>query len=197
MSLGDPQDAPDPSPACASPMPRPICLYHRNCLDGSAAAAVIALLEPTCEFLPVQYGSPPPRVEGRNLFVVDFGFPIEQMRALRAQAREVVWIDHHASQVATHQALGWGIIDTSECAASLTWRTLFPGKPEPPVIAYVRDKDLWKWELPASRAIAAGLMRNFAQSKFQGILESDLKEMQRIGEPLLAALHCNFTKKFY
>ena len=176
------------------PALRPLCLYHRNCLDGSAAAAVVQLFHPHAEFLPVQYGSPIPKVEGRLVYVVDFGFPLEQMRALRAQASEVVWIDHHASQVATHRALGWGILDTTECAASLAWRTLFPGQPEPPVIAYVRDKDQWRWELPDSRAIAAGLSKTFSESRFAGILTCDLDKMKRMGIPLLEKQAQRVTK---
>jgi hypothetical protein len=177
----------NPKPEARNPPVPPLCLYHRNCLDGSAAAAVVALKEPTTAFQPVQYGDPTPKVEGRDVFVVDFGFPLDQMRALRAQAREVVWIDHHASQLATRRSLGWGVLDTDECAASLAWRTLFPDRPAPRLIDYIRDKDLWRWELPNSRAIAAGLMQRFSQSRFIGILDVDLEEMRRLGEPLLAA----------
>lgn len=176
------------------PDPRPLCLYHKNCLDGSTAAAVVARKHPDADFLPVQYGTHAPTVEGRLVYLVDFGFPLAQMRALRAQAREVVWIDHHTSQEETRRALGWGVLDTADCAASLAWKTLFPREPEPAVIAFVRDKDLWKWELPASRAIAAGMGLAFTDSRFAGILETDLDAMRRQGEPLLAKMAARVGK---
>lgn len=164
---------------------RPLCLYHKNCLDGSAAAAVVARREPDCEFLPVQYGAPPPRVEGRDVYVVDFGYPLDDMRALRAQAKVLLWIDHHASQQAVQAALGWGILDTAECGSTLAWKTLFPGSPLPRVLDYVRDKDLWHWALPDSRAICAGLQATYAGERFRGLLDADLAAMAAKGRPLI------------
>ncbi len=169
-------------------MPRPLCIFHKHCLDGCGSAAVVARKEPDAEFLPMQYGQVLPNVLGRKVYMVDFGLPIEQMRALRAQASEVIWLDHHASQAPIQRALGWGVLDTSECGTSLCWRELFPGQTPPPVIAYIKDKDLWQWRLPDSRAIAAGLTQQCKGDRFQGLLEVDLAVMAAAGRPLLAAL---------
>jgi len=168
-------------------MPRPLCIYHKNCLDGSGAAAVVARLAPDAEFLPMQYSQPPPTVEGREVYLVDFGFPIEHMRALKAQATRLTWIDHHSSAEPVWRSLGWGVFDTNECGTSLAWKTLFPNLPVPPVVAYIRDKDLWKWELPNSRAICAGLSEAFSGSRYKGLLEADLAQMAERGRPLLEA----------
>ncbi|MBA2482789.1 MAG: hypothetical protein H0V44_19160 [Planctomycetes bacterium] len=169
-------------------MARPLCIYHKNCLDGSASAAIVGRKEPDCEFLAMQYGQKPPQVLDRVVYIVDFGLPLERMRAIKAQAKEVVWIDHHASHLPVRAALGWGTLDTSECGASLTWKCLFPQAPPPPVIAYIKDKDLWTWQLPDSRAIAAGLMLRFKGERFEGLLDVDLDEMVRIGRPELEAM---------
>jgi len=169
-------------------MSRPLCIYHKNCLDGCGSAAVVKLLEPDCEFLPMQYSMEPPQVLGRKVYIVDFGLPVAQMRAIRAQAESVTWIDHHATQLPVRDQLGWGTLDTSECGTSLTWKCLFPEREPPPVIAYIKDKDLWRWQLPDSRAIAAGLELTFRTGHFDGILEADLAEMARIGRPMLEAL---------
>jgi hypothetical protein len=168
-------------------MARPLCIYHKNCLDGNGAAAIVKRKEPDCEFLSMQYSHQPPTVLDRKVYIVDFGLSLEHMRALKAQASEVVWIDHHASQLSTHRALGWGVLDTSECGSTLTWKVLFGELPPPPVLAYIKDKDLWRWELPDSRAIAAGLSQTFPGDKFSGLLEADLAEMARIGRPLVEA----------
>ena len=168
-------------------MPRPLCIYHKNCLDGSGAAAVVQRKVKDCEFLPVQYSQPPPQVEGRQVYLVDFGFPLEAMRALKAQASELVWIDHHASAEAVWRTLRWGVFDLDECGTSLTWKTLFPDTPPPPVVQYIRDKDLWRWELPDSRAICAGLSDAFANSRYDGLLDVDLAAMAARGRPLIEA----------
>jgi hypothetical protein len=166
----------------------PLCLYHKNCLDGSAAAAVVARREPGCEFLAVQYGTPLPRIAARTVYVVDFGFPIEDMRALRAQASTVHWIDHHISQTAMQRTLGWGVLDPAECGSTLVWRELFPREPLPLVLEYVRDKDLWRWLLPDSRAICAGLAATYVGERFREVLTADLAAMAAKGRPLVAKL---------
>ena len=169
------------------PTPRPLCIYHKNCLDGSGAAAVVARKVPDCEFLAVQYSNPPPKVEGRSVYLVDFGFPLEAMRQLKAQASDLLWIDHHASAEDIWRTLGWGVFDLDECGTSLTWKTLFPSQPPPPVVQYIRDKDLWRWELPDSRVICAGLVDAYPNSLYAGLLEADLTAMAARGRPLIEA----------
>ena len=168
--------------------PRPLCIYHKNCLDGRGAAAVVARKEPDCEFLPMQYSSKRPSVLDRKLYIVDFCLTLADMRGVRAEASEVIWLDHHASQQPVYDALGWGVLDTSECGASLTWKHLFPGETPPRVIDYIKDKDLWRWQLPDSRAIAAGLEVAFPKDSFRGLLDADLAHMAELGRPLLDAL---------
>jgi len=167
-------------------VPRPLCIYHKNCLDGKAAAAVVRKHIPAVELLPMQYREPEPKVEGREVFVVDFAFPIEGMRALKAQATVLTWIDHHASSQPVHARLGWGHVDVTTCGAVLAWRVLFPGKAMPPILAYIEDKDLWRWQLPDSRAVAAGLTRSFAGTDVDGLLEADPAKMAEIGRDDLA-----------
>jgi oligoribonuclease NrnB/cAMP/cGMP phosphodiesterase (DHH superfamily) len=135
----------------------------------------------------MQYSQPPPVVEGREVYLVDFAFPLEAMRALKAQASRLTWCDHHQSAEPVWRTLGWGVFDVQECGTSLTWRTLFPAQPEPPVVAYIRDKDLWRWQLPHSRDIAAGLSDQFSNSRYQGLLEVDLTAMAARGRPLVEA----------
>jgi len=167
-------------------MPRPLCIYHKNCLDGRGSAAVVARLHPEAEFLAMQYGMKRPTVEGREVFMVDFGLPADAMRSLRAEASEFIWIDHHASQLTVQKTLGWGTLDTTECGTSLTWKLLFPEQEPPPVVAYIRDKDLWQWKLPDSRIIAAGLEASFPKDQFKGLLEVDLVAMAERGKPIIA-----------
>lgn len=167
-------------------MPRPLCIYHKNCLDGKAAAAVVLRKVPDAELLPMQYREPTPTVEGREVYMVDFGLPIEAMRALKAQATVLTWIDHHASSLPVHARLGWGHLDTSTCGAVLAWRVLFPGKPMPAILPYIEDKDLWLWRLPDSRAVAAGLARAYAGLDLAGLLDVTPAAMAELGRGDLA-----------
>ena len=170
-----------------SKSPKPICLFHKNCVDGGAAAAVVQRKVGDCDFLPMQHSETPPMVEGREVWIVDFGMPLAAMRAMHAQATRVHWYDHHASQSDVHRALGWGVLDTTECGASLVWRELFPGITPPPIIPYIKDKDLWQWRLPGSRAVALALEARH-RWKWAGILDADPLAMMAEGEPMLAEL---------
>ena len=55
------------------------------------------------------------------------------------------------------------------------------------MVQYIRDKDLWRWELPDSRAICAGLADTYGNSSFAGLLASDLTAMAARGRPLIEA----------
>jgi oligoribonuclease NrnB/cAMP/cGMP phosphodiesterase (DHH superfamily) len=170
-----------------SAVPRPLCIYHKNCLDGKAAAAVVLRRAPDAELLPMQYREPAPQVEKRAVYVVDFALPLEAMRALKAQASEVVWIDHHATSQPIRERLGWGHLDTTTCGAVLSWRVLFPDRPMPAILPYIEDKDLWLWRLPDSRAVAAGLARAFGGTDLAGLLDADPARMAELGRGELAA----------
>ena len=67
-------------------MPRPLCIYHKNCLDGKAAAAVVLRRVPDAELLPMQYREPTPTVEGREVYMVDFGLPNASMHKVGESA---------------------------------------------------------------------------------------------------------------
>lgn len=137
---------------------RVICLHHADCMDGAAAAAVVALKYPSVECVAMRHGDPiPVDVSGALVFVVDFSFKVEVFREIIAKAREVRWYDHHKTALEIQKELGFGDLEMSESGASLTWKKCFPDKPVPPILAYVRDKDLWLWELPGSRAISESL----------------------------------------
>jgi len=174
---------------------RPVCFYHRNCIDGSASAAVVERREGRCVFAGMQYGLKPRiPVLAKKVYVVDFAFTPGQMRRLASEAAEVVWIDHHASNAPMCEELGWGILDTAECGSTLCWKTLFPDEAMPAILPYIRDKDLWLWELPDSREISAGLHELFPDFSFDGLLEVTPERALEVGRPAYAALQRRVTQ---
>lgn len=142
-------------------VPELVVLYHKNCMDGLFAAAVVALKyrESDIEkrFIACQYGDEVPDIkDNARVYCVDFSFKRDQLLALEKRTFLSVY-DHHKS---TEEELGWlpfFEFDLHECGASLTWLNLFKGEPVPEVIQYVRDRDLWLWEMKHSRDISAGL----------------------------------------
>ncbi len=165
----------------------PICVFHKNCLDGRASAAVVKRYDPKVICTPQQYGSRRSSLLGRKVYIVDFGFPLEEMKKIEQEASEVIWIDHHVTHQETQRQLGWGHFDLNESGASLTWKTLFPDEPVPEIISYIRDRDLWLWELPDSRAINIALFHITTDNNIGDLLDYDLQQLKKLGEPLLAA----------
>lgn len=59
-----------------------LCIYHKNCSDGLAAALILwRLWQGEGDFIPMQYNdkTPLPDVTGRNVYIVDFSFSREEV----------------------------------------------------------------------------------------------------------------------
>lgn len=145
-------------------MSEPVVLYHAGCWDGFCAAWVLRKKWPEAEFKPVRYGEAPPDVTGRVVFVVDFSYPIEQMRGLCAQAAYVTLLDHHKTALPLLKALAGVVnlrmtIEMDKSGGRLVWEhlgVLGHQKLESPwLVDYTEDRDLWRWVLPESRAVNA------------------------------------------
>jgi uncharacterized protein len=147
---------------------RPLVLYHANCPDGFCAAWVAhRQFGGGADYLPVQYGEPPPDVSGRDVFIVDFSYKRPVMLEVIGAARAVVVLDHHktaAAELAGDLSVVLPgpslrqphvVFDLTKSGGRLTWEHFFPGKPAPWLVDYTEDRDLWRWKLDWSREISA------------------------------------------
>ncbi|HEY9835439.1 MAG TPA: hypothetical protein V6D27_00865 [Vampirovibrionales bacterium] len=139
-----------------------LIIYHESkpgdpCPDGLAAAAIARLKYPdaavmgACHQFPIHL--PFWITTSARILLVDFAIPLEEMRRWVVTFREVMVIDHHQTawddlrRIEAHFKLK-AHFDMGESGATLTWRTLFPGVPVPPVLQHIRDRDLWKFQRP-------------------------------------------------
>lgn len=143
--------APEPAPLA------PLVLYHGSCNDGFCAAWAVARRYPGAELVACYHGDPPPDVAQRDVWVVDFSFPRAVTRGLAASARSFRLLDHHRSAAAELRGVAHCTFDMDRSGAALAWDTLHPHEPRPWFVEYVQDRDLWRWELPQSRAVNAAL----------------------------------------
>jgi len=157
-------------------------LYHANCPDGFCSAwAAYTSLGDTAEYIPVQYGQDPPDIKGNRVFIVDFSYKREVMRQILGQARFVCVLDHHKTAEAelvglvdeavlrpdlVHHDLaacpdGFELpyvrFDMNKSGARLSWEYFRPKMDAPWLVDYVEDRDLWRFNLPYSREVNAGL----------------------------------------
>lgn len=144
-----------------------IC-YHAHCVDGlgAAYAAWAALGEDATRYHPVAYGDPLPDIDpDDSVSFLDFSPPRAQILALAQIAAAITIIDHHASAQRALAGLPDAALDIEgACEISITfdmdhsgavlaWHHYHPGRPVPRVLELIEDRDLWRFDIPGSRAL--------------------------------------------
>ena len=140
---------------------RPLVIVHANCMDGTGAAYAASLFLNDPEYHAAAYGTEPPDVHDRDVYVLDFAYARDVLLDMAAAARSLVVIDHHATAEAALGGLDFAHFDMSKSGCVLTWEYfvdkypshLRPGTGLPAVLAYIQDRDLWQWRLTESAAI--------------------------------------------
>ena len=148
--------------------PQPLVIYHgRKCPDGFASALAAWLFyQGRAEYLPLDHGDITsvgqlPALAGRAVYILDFSFSPEIMRAIDERAAKLVMLDHHksAAEKLTGFACRCGVVhfDMNKSGARLAWEFFQPGKPLPDLVRFVEDRDLWVWQYPESAGFLAAL----------------------------------------
>jgi oligoribonuclease NrnB/cAMP/cGMP phosphodiesterase (DHH superfamily) len=148
-----------------------IVIYHGQCMDGFCAAWCAWLkFGNEAEYHPVSYlpnGEDPqvPDVVGKHVFILDFSYSPETLRAIERCAASVELHDHHASAFEKYEkdrAEGGKWKDTTVIkfeqeysGAGLAWFRFGDGGPLPWLVAYVQDRDLWRHALKNTKSINA------------------------------------------
>lgn len=107
------------------------CFYHSADLDGHCSGAIVKYTYPECEMIGINYGQEFPweSIEKcETVLMVDFTLqPFDQMERLAGMC-ELVWIDHHKTEIEEAQERGIEInglqrIGIGACA--LVWEYLY------------------------------------------------------------------------
>lgn len=145
--------------------------YHESkpgvpCPDGIAAAAVAFRRYPhASEIIGLTYDrwrttdDAPSFETGDRVVLVDYSVPADVVTNWKDAGAIVEITDHHrtaAADLSQWRTADGVWMDTTECGATLAWKRYFPDLPLPPWLRYVRDRDLWRKELPDSDAIHLG-----------------------------------------
>lgn len=137
--------------------PYDVIIYHDRCSDGFGAAWVSKQACPHATLIPASYGQPHPSVADKRVLIVDFSYPRDILLSMAGEAASFCLLDHHRTAQAALADLPFAIFDMERSGARLAWDHLFPNQSVPPIIQYVEDRDLWRWQLPHSRAFNAAL----------------------------------------
>ena len=132
-----------------------IVIYHANCPDGFTAAWVFHQKHGDAETQYVAIGHNNQDdlykldIEDKDVFFVDFCPNLEAAHHFISKSQSVMILDHHKSAVAVVEQLddSMYIMDMERSGAGIAWDYCFPDKPRAPIVDYVQDRDLWKWEI--------------------------------------------------
>lgn len=182
---------------------RRVCIYHAGCPDGFGAAwAAWQAWGEEALYVPRSHddGLRASDYAGDFVLFADIAPPVPAWRELAEQVEELVVLDHHVSALDRYRAEpalardveGAGhrvVFDLAHSGAVLAWHHLHEGRPLPPLLAYVEDQDLWRWQLSASREVNAAISSHPRSFETWGRLAATpVEALAAEGRPILRAL---------
>lgn len=145
----------------------PLVIYHGHCRDGFCSAWVASRFLEDAEFFAADYGTEPPLnlIAGRDVYVLDFCYPREDMDTIAGLAMRLVVLDHHKTAQEALRDFQCDdvrvIFDMERSGAGITWDWFSErtdqtrGAPRPWLVDYVEDRDLWRFKLRDSEMVNA------------------------------------------
>lgn len=134
------------------------CIYHKDCIDGTSAAAVVLKKYPHAQAFPLAHNYVPEEIDtildrtdpSARIYIVDSTLGLVEFLE---RGFSVTVIDHHISERTSvlrlteeYTSLTY-VFDNTKSGASLSWSYLFPNTVAPALIPHVEDNDLWKKQL--------------------------------------------------
>lgn len=162
-------------------------LYHVNCTDGAGARfAAWKKFRDHATYIPVQYNEPLPDMEdGSDVYILDFSYPREVLLALNERMRLLMVLDHHDTAEKDLKDLPFAQFDMSKSGAVMAWEYFHPTRPVPQLLLHVQDRDLWKFRLPGSREIHAGMAHHRDQMEAWERIVAESYGPDKTGGPLM------------
>ena len=128
-------------------------LYHADADGFGAAFALWLLHKDRANYIDVQYSQPVPSIpEGTKLlYIVDFSYKRDVCEDLASKYKVEIY-DHHKTAEKELEGLPYAHFDQTKSGCAMVWEA-FHSLPLPALLAYVQDRDLWKFELPESKGV--------------------------------------------
>lgn len=142
-----------------------LVIYHADCADGfgAAYAAWLSICD-SAEYLPMHYKDElNVPVEGRNVYILDFSFPLDVMETICDKASNVIWLDHHATsketaaQIASNYPSAYVKHSDTKSGSILAWEYFHPFRDVPSLISHIDDRARWQFKLRDTKAVSAAL----------------------------------------
>lgn len=166
----------------------PLVIYHAHCADGFTAAWIAHKGLGAAELHAASYYEDPPKVNDRDVFILDFHYDRETTIDIQTRASSLLVLDHHKTAAAALEWIDQCVFDMSKSGAMLAWECFFDG-PAPWLVEYVQDRDLWQWKLPHSREVNAYIQQQKHELKtWDQMSVMDFEEAKRFGQIALQSI---------
>lgn len=138
-------------------MKNTIVIYHANCLDGFGAAYAAWLVFDDCaDYIPATYGSEPPAVHGKDVYILDFSYPREVLVQMEKDAKSLIVLDHHKTAEKDLEGLSFARFNMNKSGCIMAWEYFINSKP-PKLLLHIQDRDLWKFEIDGTSEITTAM----------------------------------------
>lgn len=135
-----------------------IGIYHKDCIDGTTAAAIFLKKYPGSLTFPMAYGYKEEDLkpvleeidESTTVFTLDCSMCVKESLEKGAT---VISLDHHIGikdemgKLASENKKFTFVFDNTKSGATVAWSYFFPDEEPPRVALLVEDADIWKWKL--------------------------------------------------
>ncbi len=140
-------------------MNKTLVIYHGDCIDGFTAAWVASKKFDSPIFKPAKYGEDAPMQlidDKTDVYILDFSYARDVLIDIESRSSSTLVLDHHKTAEENLHGLDFCEFDMNRSGAGMTWDRLTRKPRERPwLVNYVQDRDLWRFELPDSKAINA------------------------------------------
>jgi oligoribonuclease NrnB/cAMP/cGMP phosphodiesterase (DHH superfamily) len=136
-----------------------VVLYHSNCPDGfSAAWAAWKKFGNKVSYIPVEPQTlPKTKIKNSEVYIIDSSYPKTFIQKLLKNKNFVTIIDHHISAREDAKNASQWHFDLNHSGSVLAWQYFHPDKRLPKLLRYIEDVDLWRFKLPHTEEILAGI----------------------------------------
>lgn len=132
----------------------PVCIYHKDCSDGTAAASVFLHAFPQGKAFPLAHGHTESDIapilecvfQGETVYTIDC---VLGVRECLSKGAIVISLDHHIGVVeemkefAEKESEYTYVFRNDLSGATLAWEYFFPKQDVPYFLQLIQDKDLW------------------------------------------------------
>jgi oligoribonuclease NrnB/cAMP/cGMP phosphodiesterase (DHH superfamily) len=176
-----------------------LVIFHYPCQDGLSSAWVahhfLKSKNKEHELFPVQ-NNPAysedflknlyEKVKDKYVAIFDFSFNLEITKKIKKLSKDLVILDHHATNRDILKDLKYAYFDMELSGVGLAWN-YFYNENIPIFLEMIQDRDLWTWKLPLSKDFCDGLYNILASvdgiencfEYYENLLENEEDEIKK------------------